>query len=113
MPGFPLTVASQLSCLHQGPTMIGATQTAVTILGQLVATAASPIGVIVCPFAPSGTPQPCLTVQWNLTSVKVTVQGQPLMLMPPAGPAPGTCLGAPGPQGIPVMKFSQTKVSVT
>jgi hypothetical protein len=113
MPGFPLTAASVLCCLHQAPTKTAVTQQAVTILGQPATTVVSPINVIGCPFAPSA-PQPCLTVLWEMASAKVTVQGQPLRLMPPpgAGPGPGKCLG-PAPQGIPDMKSNQTKVIVT
>lgn len=112
MPGFPLTVTTGLSCFHQAPALIPPTQTAVTILGQPVATAAAQIGVAGCLFT-TAAPQPCVTIRWSMMSAKVTVQGQPLLVMPPpnAGPAPGVCLG-PAPQGVPVVKTNQPKVLV-
>lgn len=114
MPGFPLTAGSTLCCIHQAATKSAVTQKTVTILGQPVTTTVPPINVILCPFAPGGVAQPCLTILWEMASTKVTVQGQPLRIMPPpgAGPAPGKCLAA-APQGIPDMKFNQTKVIVT
>jgi hypothetical protein len=112
MPGFPLTIGSTLCCFHQAPAQIPPTQKSVAIVGQPVVTATAQIAVIGCTFA-TAVPQPCVTIRWSLASAKVTVQGQPMLLMPPpgTGPGPGVCLG-PAPQGIPEMKINQNKVSV-
>jgi hypothetical protein len=117
MPGFPLTVAANLSCFHQAPTVIGSLQAAVAILGQPVATAGGTIGVTACPFTlPNGTWQPCITIRWAMISSKVLVQGKPLLVMPPPGTGvgPGICQSAMQvPQGVPTLKANQMKVFVT
>jgi hypothetical protein len=117
VPGFPLTIGTTASCFHQAPAKIAPAQSAVTIVGQPVATSGSQIGVIGCPFTlPSATPQPCITISWAMPSAKVTVQTQPLLLMPPpnSGIGPGICKGAPQlPQGPATVKVNQTKVFAT
>ncbi len=114
MPGFPLTIGSSLSCFHQAPATIAPKPAPVSILGQPVATPLNQIGVIGCPFPPGGPPSPCLTIKWSQLALKVTVQGQPLLLMPPpdTGLAPGVCIGA-APQGAATMKVNQSKVTAT
>jgi hypothetical protein len=111
MPGFPLTVGSALACFHQAPATIAPTPRPVTILGQPVATPLEQIAVVGCPFSP-GAPSPCVTIKWTGISAKVTVQTQPLLLMPPpdTGPGPGVCIG-PAPQGVAVMRTNQAKVT--
>jgi hypothetical protein len=113
VPGFPLTIVTRVSCFHQAPATIPPTPSKVTILGQFVATPASQIAVVGCPFA-TATPQPCVTIRWTMMSVKVSVQAQPLLLMPPpdTGPAPGICIG-PAPQGTAMMIVNQSKVILT
>jgi hypothetical protein len=112
MPGFPLTIGSSLACFHQAPATIAPTPRPVTILGQPVATPLEQIGVIGCPFPPGGPPSPCVTIKWTGLSTKVSVQAQPLLLMPPpnTGAGPGACIG-PAPQGVPTVKANQPKVS--
>jgi len=117
VPGFSLTIATTTSCFHQAPATIAPAQTAVTILGQPVATSSSQIGVVGCPFTlPTATPQPCLAITWAMVSIKVTVQTQPMLLMPApnSGIAPGICKGAPQlPQGPAMVKVNQIKVFAT
>jgi hypothetical protein len=117
MPGFPLTVGTTASCLHQGPATVAAGQSAVLILGQPAATSAAQIMVAGCIFTlPNGKPQPCTTVRWLNVSTKVLVQGQPLLLEPPPGTGvgPGICQSAEQiPQGAPTVQMNQTKVLVT
>jgi hypothetical protein len=112
VPGFPLTIASGLTCFHQALAKIAPTPKPVTILGQPVATPLEQIGVIACPFPVGGPPSPCVTIKWTGLSTKVTVQAQPLLLMPPpdTGIAPGICIG-PAPQGAANVKVNQAKVS--
>jgi hypothetical protein len=114
MPGFPLTIGTRLTCFHQAPATIAPKPVQVTILGQPVATPLNQIGVIGCPFPPGGPPSPCLTIKWSMPAVKVTVQGQPLLLMPApnTGLAPGVCIAA-APQGAAMTKLNQSKVLAT
>jgi hypothetical protein len=112
VPGFPLTIGTRLTCFHQAPATIAPTPVPVTILGQFVATPANQIGVIGCLFAPGGVASPCVTIKWSQPSLTVTVQAQPLLLMPPpdTGIAPGVCIAA-APQGAAMMKLNQAKVT--
>jgi hypothetical protein len=114
VPGFPLTIGTALACFHQAPATVAPKPSPVTILGQFVATPLNQIGVIGCPFPPGGPPSPCLTIKWSQLSVKVTVQTQPLLLMPPpnTGPAPGVGIAA-GPQGTAFMRTNEAKVLAT
>jgi len=116
MPGFPMTIATVASCLHQGPAIIAPDQTAVTILGGLAATSTSQITVAGCIFTtPAGVPHPCVLIKWMMPSTKVTVQGKPLILMPPPGSGVGPGLGQAAdqvPQGPPTVTTNQTKVTV-
>jgi len=117
VPGFPLTIASVMSCFHQAPATIASPQTAVLLMGQPAAVAASQIGVIGCLFTlPGPKPQPCVMVKWPSVSSKVFVQGKPLLVMPPPGVGigPGICQSAEQiPQGVPTVKQNQLKVFVT
>lgn len=117
MPGFPLTVAATVACFHQAPATVAPTQSAVLIMGQPAATAAGVIAVAGCPFqTPVPKPQPCITIRWTMTSTKVLVQGQPLILMPlpGTGVAPAICLPAEQiPQGPAMLRANQMKVIVT
>jgi hypothetical protein len=113
-PGFPLTIGTTMTCFHVASAKIPPTPKPVTILGQPVLTPLDVIGVVACPFPPGGPPSPCLTIKWSGLAGKVTVQAQPLLLMPPpnSGPAPAVGIGA-GPQGAAIMGINQAKVLAT
>jgi hypothetical protein len=118
MPGFMLHVAASATCTHQAPATIAPAQGRVLVNAQPVATASSQITVAGCPFqVPIGTgtkPQPCVTVRWTMVSTRVTVMGQPVMLLPTPGPGPGVCQSAEQiPQGSPTVSSVQTKVIAT
>jgi len=114
MPGFPLTIGTAMTCFHAAAAKIPPKPKPVNILGQSVLTPLDVIGVVLCPFPPGGPPSPCVTIKWTGLSTKVTVQAQPLLLMPPpnSGLAPGVCVG-PAPQGAPIMGVNQPKVLAT
>jgi hypothetical protein len=117
MPGFPLTLSTVASCLHQGVATIVPDQTAVFIMGGLAATASSQITVVGCPFTtPVPKYQPCMTIKWTMLSSKVLVQGKPLIVMPPPGVGIGPGIGQSAeqiPQGPATVKTNQSKVFVT
>ena len=118
MSGFPLTVSTNASCLHQANASIVPNQQKVTILNQPVAITISKIIVAPgCPFTlPGGKRSPCLSIRWEMKSSKVTVLGKPLFLMPPPGSGAGPANGISpeqAPQGPPTVKSNQTKVSAT
>jgi hypothetical protein len=114
MPGLLLHVNAGVNCTHTIPTTIVPTQARVLVSGQPVATMASQIIVMGCPFTvPPSKPQPCLTVQWQMPSARVLVMGQPAMLQPGPGPGPGLCLSPGPPNGPPMVVAVQSRVMAT
>lgn len=117
MPGFPLTVSTRATCLHQATASVVPDQTKVTILNQPVAIITSQITVAGCPFTlPGGKYSPCVTISWTMTSAKVTILGKALLLMSQPGTGVGPGIGKSAekaPQGPPTVNSNQTKVSVT
>lgn len=57
-----------------------------------------------CPFAPGGTPSPCVTAQWTVAATRVLADGQPVVLLD----SQSVC----APNGTPLMVV-QTQVRVT
>jgi hypothetical protein len=96
MPGFTLTAAATITCIH-GATVKGVpSNVRVKLGGSPVLTASDVFSVVGCPFTlPSGTPHPCITVEWKQPGTK---------LLPAKGPltseSVGICKAADGaPQG--------------
>lgn len=115
MPGFLLHVNAAMTCTHGAPATITPSQTRVLVSGQPVATMASLIGVMGCPFqipVGAGTkPQPCVTVKWAMPAVRVLVMGQPAAIAPGPGTAPGICQSPEQiPQGPPILGSIQPRV---
>ena len=116
MPGLLLHIGAAVQCTHMIPTTIVPAQARVFVSGAPVATMASQIVVMGCPFTvPGPKPQPCLTVQWQMPSTRVLVMGQPAMLQPPPGPGtgPGLCLSPGPPNGPPIVAAVQPRVMAT
>jgi uncharacterized Zn-binding protein involved in type VI secretion len=116
MPGRLLHVGAVVQCFHQAPATIAASQTKVTIGGQPVATTDSNITVAGCPFqVPVGAgtkPQPCVSIDWTLTTSKVEVGGKKALLGPATGTGGGVCLSAEQiRQGAPTISQLQQPVS--
>ena len=102
MPGFLLHTNAVMTCTHGLPAQIPPVQPRVLVSGQPVATMASKVVVLGCPFTvPGPKPQPCVTVKWLMPTTRVLVMGQPALVQPPPlGPGPGVCL-SPFPEQIP------------
>ena len=116
MPGFPFTVATVLTCVHQAPAVLPSTQAAVSMLGTPVVTAAGQIARGGLPVRPGGR--------------RPTLHADPLDRRLHEGdgrrasrccscrrPGPGSvpvCASADqAPQGTPDMKSVQMKVTAT
>ena len=116
MPGFLMHFNAAMQCPHLAPALVGPSQKDVLVLGQPVATVASPIAVTGCLFqvpVPGGTkPQPCVRVQWAMPATSVYIMGQPALLQPtPTGVGPGTSFSVEQiPQGPPVVTYVQNFV---
>src|SRR4051794_19158748 len=110
MPGFLLTTAAQVTCLHQGHVTFTPSQTAVLATGMPVVTAADLNVVAGCTLSGATPPSPCVRIDFKpAVSTRVFVYGKPVVLEP-AGPGAGLCLSAAqAPQGTPVITTVQTR----
>ncbi|MBN1204055.1 MAG: hypothetical protein JXB05_03915 [Myxococcaceae bacterium] len=111
MPGYLVHVGAQILCPHAGQTSVISSNVRVKVAGQYVATLNDNYMIAGCPFTvPPGTPQPCLKVQWLVGSVRVKVNGQPVVLQD----STGLCLNPmQAPQGPPNIAVVQPRVKGT
>jgi hypothetical protein len=106
MPGFLLTLASQVNCSHPpGKATPASVSTRVTIMGQGVATKSSSYAVAGCtmPAPPNGN-GPCATALFSTNATRITTMGIPVLLQD----SQATCV----PTGTPlVVAGTQSRVS--
>ena len=76
-------------CLHGGQAMPAAPNPRVLVSGMPTATIAAPWTIAGCPGVPSAVP-PCVTGQWVVGTMRVTSNGQPLVVQS------GVAITAPG-----------------
>jgi hypothetical protein len=81
MPGPLVHVGAMVTCVHMGQAQPSAPNPRVLVSGQPTVTITGPYLVAGCPFNVSGAPVPCVTAQWVTGALRVTSQGQPLVLM--------------------------------
>lgn len=112
MPGFLLTIASQVTCLHQGKATLTPGQTQVLAGGAPVVTTGDLVAVAPCALSSATPPSPCVKIDFSLAaSTRVFVLGKPVVLEP-AGPGAGLCLSAAqAPQGTPVITSVQLRAA--
>ena len=79
MPGPILHLGATVLCAHGGQATPTAPVPRVTVSGQPVATIAAPYVIAGCPF-PTASGGPCVTGQWVVGAVRVTVRGQPVAI---------------------------------
>jgi hypothetical protein len=109
VPGFVVTVASLVNCLHQGQVKVTPHSTRVLAGGSPIVTVADVNVVALCSLSSVTPPSPCVRVDFTLAgSSRVFVDGQPVVLEP-LGTGAGVCLGA-APQGTPVVAAVQQRV---
>ena len=103
MPGFLLHVSATVMCSHAGQAQATVPNPRVLVSGQPTVTIAGPWVVAGCPFPPvSG--GPCVTAQFVTSAVRVTSNGQPLLLLD----SQAVC----APTGVPLMiVVTQTRVT--
>ena len=104
MPGYLLHVGAQVTCLHGGQAQPTTPNPQVLVGGQMTVTQAPPYAVAGCPFNVLGAPVPCVTAQWITAALRITSNGQPLLLMD----SQAICI----PNGTPVM-IAGTQTLVT
>lgn len=81
MPGFLLHVGATVMCAHGGQAQPTVPNPRVTVMGQPIVTMTGPYVVAGCPFPrpPNGN-GPCVTAQWITAALRITSNGQPLLL---------------------------------
>jgi uncharacterized Zn-binding protein involved in type VI secretion len=108
MPGSVFHVGGGAICPHAGQVSVMSTNTRVMVSGQPVATASDTFLIAGCPFNVASSPQPCLTIRWLVPSLRVRVNGQPVVLQT----STGLCQSAAQvPQGPPNIVAVQLRVS--
>lgn len=81
MPGFLLSVLSQVQCLHGGQAKPVAPNPRVLVSGQPTVFVTSPYVVAGCTFPPPPAANgPCVTAQFIVGTVRVLSSGQPLLV---------------------------------
>ncbi len=106
MPGFLLHVGATVLCAHGGQAQATAPNPRVTVSGQPTVTQPAPFAVAGCPFNVSGAPSPCVTASWVTAAVRITSNGQPVLLLD----SQAIC----APNGTPLMiAVTQTRVTGT
>ena len=81
MPGFMLHVGATVLCAHGGQAQPTTPNPRVLVNGQPSVTIAAPYVVAGCPFVPPGGNGPCVTALWVTGALRVTSNGQPLVLI--------------------------------
>ena len=106
MPGPILHMGATVMCSHGGQAMPTVPSPRVTVMGMPIATIVAPYAVAGCAFAPPAGNGPCVTGQWTVGAVRVTSEGQPVVVM--------TGLAICTPTGTPLLPVvAQTRVIAT
>jgi hypothetical protein len=79
VPGFVLHVGATVLCAHGGQAQPTVPNPRVVVSGQPTVLMTAPYVVAGCPFVPP-LPGPCVTAQWLVGAVRVTSNGQPLLI---------------------------------
>jgi hypothetical protein len=107
MPGFLLHVGATVMCAHGGQAQPTVPNPRVSVLGQPTVLQTAPYAVAGCAMPPPSTGNgPCVTAQWTTGSVRVTSNGQPLLLLS------STSICAPTATPL-VVTVTQTRVTAT
>lgn len=105
-----LTTASMLMCPHGGTVQIISANTQVMAGGEFVARSSDTFIIAGCTFNISGTPNPCVQVQW----VQTVEQSQTLGDFNLNESSVGLCLAATqAPQGTVLINSTQSQVAGT
>jgi hypothetical protein len=79
MPGFLVQQGATATCVHGGQAIATVPNPAVTVDGAPTALVTGQWTVTGCPGVPPSVP-PCVTAQWVTGTVRVTSNGQPLVI---------------------------------
>lgn len=105
MPAPILHLGANVLCSHGGQATPAVPSARVFASGMPIATIAAPYVVAGCPFVPPAN-GPCVTGQWLVGAVRVTSEGQPVVIM--------TGVSVCAPTGTPLVPVAaQTRVLAT
>lgn len=103
MPGFLLHVGATVICAHGGQAQPTVPNPRMLLSGQPSVLMTAPYVIAGCPLVPPPLP-PCVTAQWVTGTVRVTSNGQPLLVQS----SQSICV----PNGTPLLPLvMQTRVS--
>ena len=107
--GQALTLGTVIQCPHGGTVVVVPTSRT-TAAGSKVLTTADTFTVAGCPNPPSGTPSPCLTVEWVVTDQHTTMSRSATL----STSSVGTCKASGGvPQGTAIIAMPQARMKTT
>ncbi len=82
MPGFLVHVGATVTCAHGGQAQPTVPNPRVTVSGQPTVTITGPYVIAGCTFPPPPAANgPCVTAQWLTGTIRVTSNGQPLVVL--------------------------------
>lgn len=107
MPGYILDAGATITCPHGGRVTVAPRATRVALAGKPPLLVDDTAVIAACPFNVSGAPSPCLSVQWVMPAVRVTVESTPVLL----STSVALCMNAASaPQGTALVSGFQTRV---
>lgn len=74
-------VGATVLCAHGGSATPMVPNPRVLLGGQPSVVMSGPYAIAGCPFNVAGGPLPCVTAQWVVAALRITSNGQPLVLM--------------------------------
>jgi hypothetical protein len=110
MSGLIYHVGVTAMCGHGGQISAVASTPRVTLGGQPAVTFADMFPIAGCAFNISGSPHPCVKVQWLVPAARVRVSGQPVILQTSTGL---TVAANQAPQGSPIVISGQIRARAT
>lgn len=107
MPGYILTTASQVKCMHGGSAMLTTSNTQLKIDGAAALLESDVHTVAGCPFTlPGPKPSPCIRIEWTAGAVMCKSQGNKVLVQSSVG----KCISAEGAtQGVALIVPAQMK----
>lgn len=100
-----LTTDSVLMCPHGGTVTVTTSNDRVLVNGAPALLATDDFAIPDCPFPPTGTPHPCVTVLWQTTDQRSSIMGDETL----SDSSVGICLaGDSAPQGTVQISTQQT-----
>jgi hypothetical protein len=110
MPGFVFHVGAMAACPHGGQVSEITTNVRVRVNGQFAVTSADQFPIAGCALSSALPPSPCVLVKWVVPALRVSVNGQKVVLQSSVG----ACVNpAQAPQGPPLVITTQTRVTGT